>query len=164
MTWSPRVSAERREAIRRATCALVRLAVIPELDEPARRQHAIVGDVGAYSDREAWDAVCGLEDMLVKNGLVTAAQIEQARAAEVSPPVLRDGVLYLAWDRFVCASASCAGYTARYTGVTIGGAPVEPVTAEDAAVWEAEGLGPAICECGAVTQPAPRAAVPLVTP
>lgn len=43
-------------------------------------------------------------------------------------PVLRPGVLYTAWDRYVCATLSCAGSSALYTGWTIGGAPVTPTT------------------------------------
>lgn len=62
------VSCERRAAIRRAADAVVRLAVDPEAHEPAQRQNAIVND-GAYSDREALDAVMALETMVSNRGL-----------------------------------------------------------------------------------------------
>lgn len=64
--------------------------------------------------------------------------------------ILKTGTLYLAYDRFVCASPSCAGSTALATGYTIGGAKVTKVTARDIAEWPAD-LGPLACECGKVT-------------
>ena len=81
MTWNPNISTERREAIGRAGRAVVRLAVDPEAREPARRQNVIVNDVRAFTDREAWDAVAALEDMVLSRGLVTAQQVEAERRA-----------------------------------------------------------------------------------
>lgn len=81
MTWSSNISTERREAIGRAGRAVVRLAIEPEATLPARRQNAIVNDVSAYTDREAWDAVAALEHMVVTRGLVTDQQIEAERKA-----------------------------------------------------------------------------------
>jgi hypothetical protein len=70
---------------------------------------------------------------------------------DVEPtPVLKQGVLYLAHDRFVCARVPCAGMSALYTGYTIGGARVTRATAADKREWESYGLGPMTCECGAV--------------
>lgn len=67
-------------------------------------------------------------------------------------PVLTPGILYTAWDRYVCASIGCAGSTALHTGWTIGGAPVTPTTAEEVADWYAHPeLGAMTCECGSVT-------------
>ena len=66
-------------------------------------------------------------------------------------PVLQPDTLYLAHDRFVCARTACAGSAALHTGVTISGAPVTKVTEADRIAWESYGLGPATCECGAVT-------------
>lgn len=81
MTWSPNISSERREAIGRAGRAVVRLAIDPEAKETAHRQSAIVNDVQAFTDREAWDAVAALEHMVLTRGLVTAQQIEAERRA-----------------------------------------------------------------------------------
>jgi len=81
MTWTPNMSSERREAIGRAGRAVVRLAADPAAKEPARRQSAIVNDVKAYSDREAWDAVAALEHMVLSRGLVSAQQVERERRA-----------------------------------------------------------------------------------
>lgn len=64
-------------------------------------------------------------------------------------PVLAEGRVYLAHDRFVCTK--CAGSSALFTGVTIGGAPVTPVTEADKREWATYGLGPLTCECGSVT-------------
>lgn len=66
-------------------------------------------------------------------------------------PVLTPGVLYTAWDRYVCATLACAGSSALYTGRTIGGAPVTPTTPEEVAAWPHEELGPMTCECGRIT-------------
>ena len=82
MTWSPTISSDRREAIGRASRAVVRLAIDPEAKEPAHRQNVIVNDVQAFSDREAWDAVAALEDMVLSRGLVTAQQVEAERRAD----------------------------------------------------------------------------------
>lgn len=65
-------------------------------------------------------------------------------------PLLKSGVLYLAHDRFVCATVTCAGMSALYSGYTIGGARVTKVTAADKRAWPAD-LGPMKCECGKVT-------------
>ena len=81
MTWNPNISTERREAIGRAGRAVVRLAVDPEARESAHRQNVIVNDVRAFTDREAWDAVTALEDMVLSRGLVTAQQVEAERCA-----------------------------------------------------------------------------------
>ena len=81
MTWNPNISTERREAIGRASRAVIRLAVDPEAREPAHRQNVIVNDVRAFTDREAWDAVAALEDMVLSRGLVTAQQVEAERRA-----------------------------------------------------------------------------------
>ena len=81
MTWNPNISTERREAIGRASRAVIRLAVDPEAREPAHRQNVIVNDVRAFNDREAWDAVAALEEMVLSRGLVTAQQIEAERRA-----------------------------------------------------------------------------------
>lgn len=71
------------------------------------------------------------------------------------PPVLRPGVLYIAHDRFVCDSIQCAGASALYTAVTIGGAPVAPMRADDLREWGRLTDDPARCECGALTVPIP---------
>ena len=81
MTWNPNISTERREAIGRAGRAVVRLAVDPEARESAHRQNVIVNDVRAFTDREVWDAVAALEDMVLSRGLVTAQQVEAERRA-----------------------------------------------------------------------------------
>ena len=81
MTWNPNISTERREAIGRAGRAVVRLAVDTEARESAHRQNVIVNDVRAFTDREAWDAVAALEDMVLSRGLVTAQQVEAERRA-----------------------------------------------------------------------------------
>jgi len=84
MTWTPRTSAERREAIGRAARAVIRLAIDPSITLTARRQNTIVNEV-TYTDREAWDAVAALEDMVISRGLVTAEQADaQRRAAAVA--------------------------------------------------------------------------------
>lgn len=70
-------------------------------------------------------------------------------------PSLTAGVLYLAHDRFVCNRIQCAGASALYTGVTIGGAPVLPMRAADLREWRRLTDDPAQCECGALTVPVP---------
>lgn len=82
MAWSPNISSERREAIRRAARAVVRLAVDPEATEPAHRQNEIVNDARTFNDFEAWDSVDALEDMVFTRGLVSLKQIEADRRAE----------------------------------------------------------------------------------
>lgn len=81
MTYTPHTTPERREAIRRAARAVVRLATVPEAKEPAHRQNAITGDVAAYTDTEAWDAVAALESMVYALGLVSAEEVEADRLA-----------------------------------------------------------------------------------
>lgn len=71
--------------------------------------------------------------------------------AALGDPLLAAGRMYLAYDRFVCARIDCAGTTAAYTGYTIGGHPVTPITDADIAEWVAHGLGPLVCECGHLT-------------
>jgi hypothetical protein len=63
-------------------------------------------------------------------------------------PVLLQDQIYIAHDRYVCGTVACAGMTALYTGVTIGGAVLSPVTDEEAAEWATYDLGPLTCECG----------------
>lgn len=60
---------------------MVRLAADPEAKETAHRQNVIVNDVGAYTDREAWDAVGALEHMVLSRGLASAPQVEAERRA-----------------------------------------------------------------------------------
>ncbi len=91
MTWSPNISMERREAIRRAARAVVRLGVDPDAKEPAHRQNAIVNSPRC-SDREAWDAVGALEHMLTQRGLVTAQQIETERRADALAVLMGEDV------------------------------------------------------------------------
>lgn len=69
MTWSPTGSPERRDAIARASRALVRLSCETDLTLEVRRHHHIVGDVTAYTDLEAWEAVATLEDLVDRRGL-----------------------------------------------------------------------------------------------
>lgn len=61
-----------------------------------------------------------------------------------SAPVLDEGTLYLAYDRYVCGRVECCGMQALYTGVTIGGATVVPVNPNTVRQT-------LTCECGAVT-------------
>jgi len=85
MTWTPNISTDRREAIGRAGRAVVRLAAEPQAKSSAHRQNAIVNDVSAYTDREAWDAVAALEHMVWTRGLVSEQQAEaERRAASVA--------------------------------------------------------------------------------
>ncbi len=91
MTWNPNTSSERREAIRRAARAVVRLGVDPDAKEPAHRQNMIVNDP-RYSDREAWDAVSALEYMLTQRGLVSAQQIETERRADALAVLMGEDV------------------------------------------------------------------------
>lgn len=60
-------------------------------------------------------------------------------------PVLSAKTLYKAYDRFVCKE--CAGMTAEYTGVTIGGYRLTVITAADVIEWTEYDLGPMTCEC-----------------
>jgi hypothetical protein len=64
---------------------------------------------------------------------------------------LKDGAVYLAHDRYVCAETRCAGMTAAFTGETINGARLERMTTADVAEWATYDLGPLVCECGNVT-------------
>lgn len=65
-------------------------------------------------------------------------------------PVLAQDVLYMAYDRFVCGRGHCAGMTAQFTGVTIGGSRVTEVNEADITEWASAGLGDLGCECGSV--------------
>lgn len=60
-------------------------------------------------------------------------------------PVLSADKLYAAYDRFVCTE--CAGMTAKYTGVTIGGYRLTVVAAADVVEWDGYDLGPLTCQC-----------------
>lgn len=60
-------------------------------------------------------------------------------------PVLSTDKIYEAYDRFVCKE--CAGMTAEYTGVTIGGYRLTLVTAADVLEWAGYDQGPLTCEC-----------------
>lgn len=60
-------------------------------------------------------------------------------------PVLAADKIYEAYDRFVCKD--CAGMTAEYTGVTIGGYRLTVVTAADVLEWAGYDQGPLTCEC-----------------
>lgn len=64
MAFTVHPSPERREAIRRASCAVVRLAAVPQAKAAAHRQSVIVNDLTAYTDIQAWHAVATLEGML----------------------------------------------------------------------------------------------------
>lgn len=65
--------------------------------------------------------------------------------------VLKAGTVYVAGDRFVCASTSCAGYTATMTGRDIDGHKLRAVDGRDIAEWATYDLGALRCECGSVT-------------
>ncbi len=60
-------------------------------------------------------------------------------------PVLVADKLYEAYDRFVCKE--CAGMTAEYTGVTIGGYRLTVITTADVVEWAGYDQGPLTCEC-----------------
>ena len=60
-------------------------------------------------------------------------------------PVLAADKLYEAYDRFVCKE--CAGMTAEYTGVTIGGYRLTVITTADVVEWAGYDQGPLTCEC-----------------
>lgn len=60
-------------------------------------------------------------------------------------PVLSTDKLYVAHDQYVCNE--CAGMTAEYTGVTIGGYRLTTVTADVVVEWAGYDLGPLTCEC-----------------
>lgn len=64
--------------------------------------------------------------------------------------MLKDGAIYVAFDRFVCSSVMCAGSTAVATGRDIGGHRLREVDAADLAEWAGYGLGALRCECGRV--------------
>lgn len=72
-----------------------------------------------------------------------------ADTATLPKPVLKPGRVYLAHDRFVCATSRCAGMTALYTGRTADGARVRMVDAQDVDEWAEYDMGPLTCECGA---------------
>lgn len=65
--------------------------------------------------------------------------------------VLKPETVYVAGDRFVCASIRCAGSTAAASGRDIDGHRLRAVTPRDVEEWAGYGLGPLRCECGAVT-------------
>lgn len=65
--------------------------------------------------------------------------------------VLKADTIYVAFDRFVCASVRCAGSTAVASGRNIDGHRLREVDGRDVAEWSAYDLGPLSCECGAVT-------------
>lgn len=60
-------------------------------------------------------------------------------------PVLAADKLYEAYDRFVCKE--CAGMTAEYTGVTIGGYRLTVITTAVVVEWAGYDQGPLTCEC-----------------
>lgn len=70
-------------------------------------------------------------------------------------PVLADDVLYDMYDRTVCGRVGCAGMSARYSGVSIDGYRLTPITEADVVEWWAEFKEPLRCECRAITR-APR--------
>lgn len=61
-------STERRDAIKRAHAAAVRLAIYPDLREVIHTHLRIVNNNGCvpFSDREAWDSVQALEAVLTQ--------------------------------------------------------------------------------------------------
>jgi hypothetical protein len=61
---------------------------------------------------------------------------------------LRYATIYVAFDRFVCASPRCAGSTALATGHDIDGHELRPVDEADLREWAGYDLGPLKCECG----------------
>lgn len=65
--------------------------------------------------------------------------------------VLAEQAVYVAGDRFVCASTRCAGVTAVTTGRDIDGHKLRKVNAQDVAEWATYDLGALRCECGSVT-------------
>lgn len=84
----------------------------------------------------------------------------QTTAFERPEPVLKPGVLYAAWDRYICGNnIHCCGQSALFTGVTIGGYRVEQVTQAEVDIWPAT-LGPMQCECGTVKASDPGAVAP----
>ena len=71
--------------------------------------------------------------------------------ANQHPKVLNENTVYVAGDRFVCASIRCAGSTAVASGRDIDGHKLRPVTERDVREWASYDLGPLSCECGQVT-------------
>ena len=69
-------------------------------------------------------------------------------ASSGSTPVLYDGVIYVAHDRFVCSNVNCAGATALYTGRTVHGTLLEEIDGEDVVTWARITGGWLTCECG----------------
>lgn len=65
--------------------------------------------------------------------------------------VLKAGTIYVAFDRFVCASIRCAGSTAAATGRDIDGHRLREIDSQDIAEWASYDVGALKCECGAVT-------------
>lgn len=64
--------------------------------------------------------------------------------------VLKDDTIYVAGDRFVCSSVSCAGSTAVASGRDLDGHRLREIDDRDVAEWATYGLGPIKCECGKV--------------
>jgi hypothetical protein len=83
----------------------------------------------------------------------TRKSSQDNEAGWVEPsPLLDEGTLYLAFDRYVCGRLNCCGATALYTRQTIGGAPVLDVTPEEVAAFSTLHDGaPLVCECGKVS-------------
>lgn len=74
-------ASDRIEAGERAARAIARLDGIEGIEEPVEGLRTIANDVRGFSPREAWDAVHALEDIVVKQGLITPAEIEAERRA-----------------------------------------------------------------------------------
>lgn len=70
--------------------------------------------------------------------------------ATTPTPVLRPGVLYVAGDRLACAKMRCAGQTALYSGSTIDGVVLRPLTGRDVIEYASArpGFARVTCECG----------------
>ena len=75
---------DRRAAIARAACAVVRLARLPELHEPANSHNAIVNDTRLYDDAEAWDSVVALEYMVSSHHLENTPAVITSRDLWIS--------------------------------------------------------------------------------
>ena len=75
---------DRRAAISRAACAVVRLARLPELSEPANSHNAIVNNTRLYNDAEAWDSVVALEYMVSSHQLEDTPAVITSRDLWIS--------------------------------------------------------------------------------
>lgn len=71
------ITQDRREAIRRATCAAVRLQVEPSVKHAVHTLSVIANDP-EETDTNVWDAVDELEQLLVTLGIASRADIEEA--------------------------------------------------------------------------------------